>query len=567
LDERVREPTTGGGVARQGELDVLRALVVVGLVLFHTAVIFGPGEFPVKAAAENRVATVLLAFGATWGMPLLFLISGMGVRHSLRSRTPGAFARERLRRLGVPLLAGLLTLVPLQAWLGQRRVGDTGSYGSFYARFWDVRPSLDFPFLVTADPDGGRFQVGHLWFLVCLLAFSLLLLPGFEWLRRPPGTRLLERLGGLLSRPGGLLLPALPIAAVELAFGSEVGRGAWNRGSYALFLLAGYLAAADPRVAGAFRRRWRPAAALGLLLFLAAGAAYAAAVGRGGPFTAMDPLGLAFRLLKSVDGWLWVVAIVGFAGARARRRPRSPAPAAPGGPGRSARLAAYANDAVLPFYLLHETVIVVVAYVVLDWPIGGVAQCCLIALVSLAATLLLYDLGVRRSPAARFLFGLKPRAVAGGSTVPPAAGRLPAHAGAPVPGGGGPDVLGEQADADDPGRDGLQGGEAAQGPQDERWPGGAAAGQQGGEEAVLDDALAPLDDHGRQDPAELDRRQVPHRRGPVAQRPGEAVGRGHGVVHGQVDADPADGGHGVGGVADAQQPRPEPAAQPVHLHP
>ena len=36
-----------------------------------------------KAAAEYRVATVLLAFGATWGMPLLFTISGMGVWYSL----------------------------------------------------------------------------------------------------------------------------------------------------------------------------------------------------------------------------------------------------------------------------------------------------------------------------------------------------------------------------------------------------------------------------------------------------------------------------------------------------
>ena len=85
---------------RRGELDALRALVVVGLVFFHTAVIFGAGEFPVKAEAENRVVTVLIAFGATWGMPLLFLISGMGARYSLRSRDAGAFARERLRRLG-----------------------------------------------------------------------------------------------------------------------------------------------------------------------------------------------------------------------------------------------------------------------------------------------------------------------------------------------------------------------------------------------------------------------------------------------------------------------------------
>jgi surface polysaccharide O-acyltransferase-like enzyme len=72
------------------------------------------------------------------------------------------------------------------------------------------------------------------------------------------------------------------------------------------------------------------------------------------------------------------------------------------------RLGAYANDAVLPFYVLHETVIVVVAYAVLSWPIGGGLQYCLIAVASLAATLLLYDLGVRRHPVTRFLFGLKP---------------------------------------------------------------------------------------------------------------------------------------------------------------
>jgi peptidoglycan/LPS O-acetylase OafA/YrhL len=112
---------------RRDELDLLRALVVVGLVFFHTAVIFGAGEFPVKAATENRVATVFLGFGAAWGMPLLFLISGMGIWYSLRSRGAGAFARERLRRLGVPLLVGLLTLVPLQVYLGLRRAGDPSS--------------------------------------------------------------------------------------------------------------------------------------------------------------------------------------------------------------------------------------------------------------------------------------------------------------------------------------------------------------------------------------------------------------------------------------------------------
>ena len=144
-------PTLHQPAGRQGqappapreELDLLRALVAVGLVFFHTAVIWGAGEFPAKAASERQAVTVMLAFGASWGMPLLFLIAGMGAWYSLRSRTPGAFARERLRRLGVPLLAGLLTLVPLQVYLGQRRAGDAGSSTGFLARFWDRLTAMD----------------------------------------------------------------------------------------------------------------------------------------------------------------------------------------------------------------------------------------------------------------------------------------------------------------------------------------------------------------------------------------------------------------------------------------
>jgi glucan biosynthesis protein C len=383
-----------GPPARRGELDVLRALVVVGLVFFHSAVIFGPGEFPVKAGTEQPLATVFLAFGATWGMPLLFTISGMGVWYSLRSRGPAGFARERLRRLGVPLLVGLCTLVPLQVWLGLRRAGDPGADAGFYLRFWDVRPSLELPFVLEAAP-GGLFETGHLWFLVCLLGFSLALLPALRFLDP-------ER----LARPAGLLLLAVALAAVEVLVGSEVGHGGWHDASYALFLVLGFLAAADPRIVQAVGRRWRPAMALAGLLFLTAGAAYAAASAHGDAFTAMTPPAMAFRLLKSIDGLLWVVAILGLAGSRAARPRPSPAPA----PARAVRrLGPYLNEAVLPFYVLHETVVVAVAYLLLAWEVAPGVQYLLISVASLAGTLALYELGVRRSPVTRVLFGLRPR--------------------------------------------------------------------------------------------------------------------------------------------------------------
>ena len=62
------------------------ALVAVGLVFLHTAVIFGAGEFPVKAPTEHLAVTVVLAFG---GMPLLFLISGTGPGTRCAPAPPG----------------------------------------------------------------------------------------------------------------------------------------------------------------------------------------------------------------------------------------------------------------------------------------------------------------------------------------------------------------------------------------------------------------------------------------------------------------------------------------------
>ena len=80
-------------------------------------------------------------------------------------------------------------------------------------------------------------------------------------------------------------------------------------------------------------------------------------------------------------------------------------------------------------------------------------------------------------------------------------------------------MLGEDADADQAGRDSLEEREAAQGPQDQRPPGRHPAGEQRGQEAILDGALAPLDDDGGQEPAQLDPGQVPRGQSAVAQRP------------------------------------------------
>ena len=163
---------------------------------------------------------VLLSFAAMWGMPLLFVVSGMGIWYSLRSRTIGAFAGERVRRLLVPLVFGLLVIVPPQVWTWLR--GDPEydeSYWEFLPRFFDIKLTLgSFPFVIGDDPATGLFEPGHLWFLVVLLAFSLLFLPIFWYLRQPAGGALVKRLAQRADHLWVIAAAGLPFGVLDAAF-------------------------------------------------------------------------------------------------------------------------------------------------------------------------------------------------------------------------------------------------------------------------------------------------------------------------------------------------------------
>jgi len=412
-----RVPASGppSRASRRPELDVMRALVVAGLVVFHSAVVFAAGaSWFVKDPRPSLGFTVFLLWGSLWGMPLLFLVSGMGVRYAMRSRPAGAFAAERLARLGIPFITGLVLLVPTMFYLEQlAQPGVHQPYWRFWLTFINI-PSIAGGLLPrgTWSSGGVNFDPAHLWFLYVLLVFSLVLLPLFGYLRGPRGARLVGRTAGLAARHpvATLAAAAVPVMVTEAVFGPDVNTGGWERTAYVFPFLYGFLIGADARFESALARaRWPAlaaaiAATAGLL-------GWAAALNAAGT-SVMTGAAPGWGALQGLAGWAWLVAIMGFAGSLAARHypGRGSAKAGTGVTGgRLPRAARYANEAVLPFYLLHEPVIVAAAGLIVRWhaPIAG--KYAALVIVSFAATFGLYEALIRRFRLTRFLFGIKPR--------------------------------------------------------------------------------------------------------------------------------------------------------------
>lgn len=358
-------------------------MVVLGLVFFHASLVFDTrDDYYVKNDETTEAITWVAGLGVVWAMPALFLIAGLGSWHSIRRRGTRGFVGERLLRLGVPLVFASLTIIPVPQWI---RAGADEPYLEFLRRYFDVHLGLsNFPFVVRGD----LFETGHLWFVVLLLTFSLML--ALVAARLPP-------IGGPMRHRGVVFLPAVPIALVVALHGMEEPYAGWSRWAYLLFFLLGFLLAGDDRFRAAMRRDAKPAAVIGLLLFGAAGAALSTA--GDDAFTALTGPAILARTLFGLAGWFWLVAILGLLD---RDRP----PAAPGA--RPSARTRYLAEAALPLYILHQPILVVVAFLVVAWELPMAVKYLAIVVLTYAIMFAVHDLLVRRTRVTRLLFGMRP---------------------------------------------------------------------------------------------------------------------------------------------------------------
>jgi len=377
---------------RRHDLDALRVFAFLLLIAYHVGMLYvAEWGWHLKSGHTYEWLQVPMVAMNRWRMDLLFLVSGLAIGLFQPERAPLKFALARTSRLMVPLLFGMAAIVPVQAYCqGVVNGAVEPGFGAFLLRYLELRPWPEGGF------DGAEygFTWNHLWYLAYLWPYTLVLTAALPLLRSGPGQRLAAALGGLRG-PWLVLLPALPLVLwmnvllprfgdAERDFVSDWFRHA----EYFTVFVYGYLLARCRPFWDELLRLRRALLAAAVLM----GVVYVGLLMLDVEF---DPLPLALvRSLRALYAWTTLLAIRP-GGHHALNRPF--------------RWLPWATEAVFPWYIVHQSATVLLAYwlVPMDLPVAVEAGAVLGG--TLLACLAFGELA-RRSGALRPLFGLKRRA-------------------------------------------------------------------------------------------------------------------------------------------------------------
>ena len=359
-------------LSRRYDLDWLRVFAILAVFFYHSARFFDLDGWHIKNAVTYSWVQTRSDIMALWMMPLIFLISGASIYFALNKGGPGQFVKDKVLRLLIPLIAGVFTHITLQVYLERISRGQfSGTYFEFLPHYFDG--------LYVEGGSGNFAWMGlHLWYLLVLFVFSLLLLPVFFGFKRQLGGRILRRVGDFLALPGAVYLLVLPTTLLNHAdLMNDVRLGGWSFPHYLWFFFCGFLIISNGRVQQRISQlRWLNLA-VGLALVI-------------GPLVSPP---LAADPHTDLAAWCWLFTFLGFGFKHLNF---------------NTPFLSYANEAVLPFYILHQTVLIVTGYFVLQSSLPDFAKWLIIASLSLLLIMGIYEYGVRRVNVLRFLFGLKP---------------------------------------------------------------------------------------------------------------------------------------------------------------
>ena len=383
------------GLERHYGMDWLRIGAFGVLIFYHIGMVFVPWPFHAKAAQPIDWLTVPMQAPNAWRLSLLFVVSGYASRAIFAKRPNApAFAWARTKRLIPPLLFGVALIAPAQPWI------ELSTQHGYARGFWHFLTHDYFRFTRIGGITLPNWQ--HLWFIAYLWIYTLLVSLA---LLIPARIRsaVAHGAGVVLAGPLILIVPtALLIANWAWSFPGVAETHAliddWQvHRVYLPMFLFGFLLRDSMITWRAIRWWWPLGLALGVVAYAYVAWLEATFLGR--------PMGrtlwFAFGCARAVQSWGMILGLIGIADRWLNRD-------------HPAR--AMLNEAVFPFYLIHQTIIVVVAGGLLRLGVGPIPEFLVLLAATIAGCWGFYRIG-REIGWLRPLIGLRARrAIAGGIT-------------------------------------------------------------------------------------------------------------------------------------------------------
>ncbi|MBL4791339.1 MAG: acyltransferase family protein [Kordiimonadaceae bacterium] len=370
---------------RRYDLDWLRIIAFGLLILYHVGMFYVSWGWHVKSPHAGPFAEPAMMLLNPWRMPLLFLISGVAIIFAAEKMGLRTLSWKRTVRLFVPLVFGMLFIVAPQSYF---ELLAKGEIQAGYLEFYQIYVSGHEGYSVTVP------TWNHLWYLVYLITYSLIVLPfvpAINWLGEKMDTPGFERLmsgGRIFLIPAALFVTYRFTTDIWFPEHTHALVDDWGaHARYFSYFIVGMLIAKNTAFWRVLAATWRT----GLVLVLVSAAILLPMWVNWENWTGNQWFVDIIRAWRVIYAWAVIATVMGVA-QHYLNRP-------------SKRLS-YLTEAVFPYYILHQTLIVVIGVAAASLALPAAIEFLVVLAGTVLGCLLLHEYIIRRTVFLRPLFGL-----------------------------------------------------------------------------------------------------------------------------------------------------------------
>jgi hypothetical protein len=324
---------------------------------------------------------------AFFRMPLLFFVSGFVSSALLERLSASRFIFQRFNRLIIPTVIWTFLLVAPQIYFERRLQGIEFSYLEFYETF------IEFEWMPN-----GNFHWLHLWFIPYLFLYNLMSIPLCRFLQKYGGSEwdFISTRRALYLIGVFVILAIIPHTILSLHYPVtyDLIHDYARHAQFIPFVVAGLFAYNNLAVMQILAAKRQLLLRLAILSIVTINAIRWNGLE---PKNIWEdwlnhPISYGYLLLLGLNAWLWVLALLGYAKRYLNKQSKA---------------LTYCNNAVYPFYILHQTVIVILGYYVVQTQDDDAFKYFFILLVGFCVTACIYHLYIKPSKLMRFAFGVE----------------------------------------------------------------------------------------------------------------------------------------------------------------